>query len=133
MKKKQNQDAFAPKKTLKEELQEMTSTKAFRIGGYSAISIIIVVVIAVVLNLAVGKLPSTLTLLDTSSNQLSAISDQTKDTVSALEQDVTIYWIVQEGSEDPTLDLLLSRYTDLSDHVKVQTIDPVINPNFAAQ
>lgn len=130
---KKNQDAFAPKQTLKESFQELTSAKGVRLGGYSAISIIIVLVIAVVLNLAVGKLPSTLTQLDTSKDQLSAISAQTKETVANLNQDITLYWIVQEGSEDPTLELLVSRYTDLSDHIKLVKIDPVVSPNFASQ
>ncbi len=133
MKKKQNQDAFAPEKSFKETFKEMTSAKAFRLGGYSAVSIIVVLVIAVVLNLAVGKLPSSITKLDMSADKLTTISQQTKDKVSALEQDVTIYWIVQEGNEDPATEQLLSRYVDLSSHVKIQKKDPVVNPNFASQ
>ncbi len=133
MKKKQNENAFAPKKTFKERLHDATSAKAFRLGGYSAISIVVVIVIAVVLNLAVGKLPSTITKLDTTADKLTEISEQTEKLVAGLKDNVTFYWIVQDGGEDATIEQLLNRYKDLSSHVKVEKKDPVVNPNFASQ
>ncbi len=131
-KNKKVQNPFA-EKTLKERISEATSAKAFRLGGYSAVSVIIVVVIALIINLALGKLPSSITMLDLTTDQLSSISDQTKTVVSQLEKDVTVYWVVQDGSEDAYIEQLLSRYTDLSKHLKVEQRDPVVNPNFASQ
>ncbi len=131
-KNKKVQNPFA-EKSLKERFTEATSAKAFRLGGYSAVSIIIVVIIAVIINLALGELPSSLTKLDLSTDKLSTVSQQTKENVSALEKDVTVYWIVQEGSEDAYIEQLLDRYTDLSKHLKVEKRDPVVNPNFASQ
>ncbi len=129
---KKLQNPFA-EKSLKERFTEATSAKAFRLGGYSAVSIIIVVVIAVILNLAVGKLPSSVTHLDITKDKLSSVSAQTKELVSGLTQDVTVYWIAQDGSEDVYIEQLLNRYKDLSDHLKVEQKDPVVNPNFATQ
>jgi ABC-2 type transport system permease protein len=41
--------------------------------------------------------------------------------------------MVQAGSEDDKIEAFLSRYEALSSHIKVQTVDPVEFPNFAAQ
>lgn len=131
-KQKKNQNAFA-EKSFKERFTVATSAKAFRLGGYSAVSIIIVVVIAVIINLAFGKLPSTVSQLDMSTDKLSSISEETKTMVSALEDEVSVYWIVQDGSEDVYVEQLLNRYTDLSSNLKVEKKDPVVNPNFASQ
>lgn len=133
MKQKKDQDAFAPKMSLKERVQKSVSAKGFRLGGYSAVSIVIVLIVAVIINLAFGKLPSSATKLDLTADKLSSISEQTKTLVSALEQEVTVYWIVQDGSEDATIEQLLNRYTDLSSKCKVVKKDPVVNPNFASQ
>ena len=43
----------------------------------------------------------------------------TKVVVNALEQDVTMYWIVQSGKEDDIIENLLSKYETLSGHIKV--------------
>lgn len=130
---KQKKDAFASKKTFKERFTENTSAKAFRLGGYSAVSIVVVLVIAVVLNLALAKLPQSATRLDLSADKLAEISEQTKEVLFGLQQDVTVYWVVQDGQEDVTIERLLSHYTDGSRHVRMQKIDPVVNPNFAKQ
>ena len=53
--------------------------------------------------------------------------------VSALEDEVTVYWLVQSDTEDNTIGELLERYQDLSKKLKVEHVDPVVSPNFAQQ
>ncbi len=133
MKRQNEKNEFAPKKNFLAHVKEIFSGRAVRLGGYSAISILVVVVIAVVVNLCVGKLPSSVTTFDTSNDKLSSISEQTKEIVSGLTEPVSLYWIVQSGEENVVIEQLLARYADLSDKLTVEQIDPVVNPNFASQ
>lgn len=108
-------------------------SRAFRAGGYSLAAAAIVIAIAVALNLMVGTLPASWTKVDLTDTGLYSLSSQTDQLVSALEEDVTVYWIVQDGSQDSTLEQLLERYESLSKHLKVVEKDPVVYPNFAQQ
>ena len=108
-------------------------TRSFRAGGYSLAAAAVVIAIAVVVNLVVGALPADWTKTDLTSNGLYSLSSQTQQLVSALEEEVTVYWIVQSDTEDSTIGELLDRYQDLSKNLKVEARDPVVYPNFAQQ
>lgn len=109
------------------------SSKNIRKGSYSLGISVVVLAIAVVFNLVVGKLPSQYRNVDLSQTKLSTIGDTTKELVSNLDQDVTIYQIAESGSENETIQKLLERYEGLSSHVKVETMDPVLHPNFVSE
>jgi ABC-2 type transport system permease protein len=108
-------------------------TRAFRAGGYSVLAAALVIAIAVFANVLASALPSTWTQIDITSNQLFSISEQTELVVSGLSEDVNIYWVVQSGNEDSTLELLLERYASMSDHISLIKKDPDASPGFAAQ
>ena len=114
-------------------LKTWLKSRNFRAGGYSTAAIVIVIAIAVAVNLFAGALPSAYTHLDTTAGGLFTLSAQTQQLVSALDTDVTIYWMVQSGSEDDTLKELLDRYAGLSDYLTIEKKDPVVYPNFASQ
>ena len=111
-------------------LLHMAATRAFRVGGYSVAAAAIVVFLAVVANILVNALPASVTQLDTTAGTLYTLSQETEDILDGLEQDVTIYWIVQSGQEDETLGTLLDRYAARSNYVTLETIDPDVSPNF---
>lgn len=119
-------------KNAREKLRAAFKTKAWRAGSYSIFAAIIVIAIAVVINLVVNALPSSSTQLDMTEEQIYSISDQTKQILSALEEDVSVYWLVQSGNEDNTLEQVLAKYAEYS-HVTVTTVDPVVYPSFASQ
>ena len=50
-----------------------------------------------------------------------------------MQEDVTIYVIVNEDNQDTTLGQTLQRYDDLSDHITVEYVDPTVNPRFHTQ
>lgn len=108
-------------------------TRTFRAGGYSLAAAAVVIAIAVAVNLVVGALPADWTKTDLTSTGLYSLSSQTQQMVSALEDEVTVYWIVQSDTEDNTIGELLERYQDLSKNLKVERKDPVVYPNFAQQ
>ena len=85
---------------------------------------VIVLAILIAVNVFVSALPSSVTKYDISSSKLYSITSNTKVVVNALDQDVTIYWIVQSGEEDEVIENLLSKYDSLSDHVQVVKKNP---------
>ncbi len=109
------------------------STRNFHVGIYSVLATIGVIAIAVIINLLAAKLPSTMTQLDCTANQLYSVSQETKLMTEDLSQDVTIYLLAQSDNIDSTLEALLDRYRALSDHIQTDVIDPVANPTFAEQ
>ena len=104
-------------------LKAWLKSRSFRAGGYSTAAVVIVIAIAVAVNLFAGALPSAYTHLDTTASGLFTLSAQTQQLVSALDTDVTVYWIVQSGSEDDTIKELLDRYDGLSDHLTIEKKD----------
>ena len=107
-------------------------TNASHHGSYSAMLSCIVIALAIIINMAVSALPSSLINIDISGNQVYTLGDQTKEIVEKLEQDITIYTTFTDGQTDDTLLKLLDRYQELSDHIKVENVDPVANPTFAS-
>lgn len=107
-------------------------TLAFRSGsttlGLAALALIVVILF----NLLLGALPESLTHLDTTANSVYAFSQETYDLLAALEEDVSLYCVVANGSEDATIDELMARYAAKSEHIHVEYIDPVLYPNFTA-
>lgn len=95
------------------------SRQAFQGGTYSLMLTAAVLALLIVLNLLVSALPTNLTQYDISASKLYSVTSNTKVVVNALEQDVTIYWIVQSGEEDAVIENLLGKYESLSDHITV--------------
>lgn len=120
-------------KLLQKEEQPDRNRTAFRGGTYALSITAVVMAILVVLNVLVSALPSSLTKLDISATKLYSITSNTKVVVNALEEDVTIYWIVQSGEEDDVIENLLSKYESLSDHIKVVKKNPDVYPTFDEQ
>lgn len=111
----------------------VTGTRAFRVGGYSVLAAVIVLAIVIAVNVFAGALPEKVTQLDTTSNQLFSISEQTENLLARLDEDVTVYWIVQSGQEDSTLETLLDRYEAMSGHLHVEKKDPDVYPTLIRQ
>ena len=102
-------------------------------GTYRASMVVFACVAAVLMNLTAGKLPSQYLKYDVSDQKLFTTGDQTAEIVKGLDEDITLYLIAQQGSEDATLQELLDRYAGLSSRIKVETKDPVLYPNFVSQ
>ena len=108
-------------------------TIAFRGGGYSLVITAIMLALLIVVNIFASALPTSMTKYDISASKLYSITSNTKVVVNALEEDVTIYWIVQSGKEDEAIENLLSKYESLSDHIEIVKKNPDVFPTFAEQ
>ena len=111
----------------------MKNRNAFRGGSYALAISAVVLAILVVVNIFASALPPAATKYDISASKLYSITSNTKVVVNALEQDVTIYWVVQSGEENQVIENLLSKYDSLSDHITVVKKNPDVYPTFAEQ
>ena len=109
------------------------SVKSFSMGAYSTGMIAIMVAIVAVVNIVIGELPATWVTIDVTAEQLYSITNQTKDYLKTVDEEVNIYVIVAEDSCDTTLAQTLQHYDDASEYITVEYVDPNVNPRFHLQ
>lgn len=114
-------------------MKKNTKTLALQGGSYSLILTAVVLAVLIAVNIFASTLPASLTKLDISSSKLYSITSNTKVVVGNLQQDVTIYWVVQSDKEDSILENLLSKYDSLSGHIDVVKKNPDAFPTFTEQ
>lgn len=107
-------------------------SRAFRSGSYTLAAAALAVAAVCMINLFIGSLPENLTHLDTTSNSVYAFAPETLSLLDTLEEDITLYCVVQSGAEDPTVAEFLARYAAKSAHIQVNYIDPVLYPTFTS-
>ena len=106
------------------------SKKMIGTGAFSAGMIVIMCAICVVVNLVVTTLPAKYTSIDCSATKLYSLTNDTKDRVSKLDEDITIYVLNSKKSKDAKIDETINRYKDFSSHIKVKYVDPATSPKF---
>lgn len=106
------------------------SKKMIGTGAFSAGMIVVMCAICVVVNLVLTELPTKYTSIDCSATKLYSLTGDTKDRVSKLDEDITIYVLNSKKSKDAKIDETINRYKDLSSHIKVKYVDPATSPKF---
>lgn len=109
------------------------SLKHFSIGAYSGVSIAAAVAIVIAANMILSEMPGTWTKVDLTGQKIYSLTDATKEFLKTLDEDVSIYVMIDEDSKDPILAETLERYEDLSEHISVEYVDPTLNPRFHTQ
>ncbi|MCD8398350.1 MAG: GldG family protein [Lachnospiraceae bacterium] len=138
MSKKQNETQIEVQKDIKEENGKKFSLRPKNLrqlkhGSYSIALSVIVIVAVILINMIVAQIPSQYTQIDLSGLQLSVLTDTSKELVESLTEDITIYYILEDGNRDSYVSRLLERYEDLSSHITVVEKDPVLYPQFTSQ
>ena len=118
---------------MKKKQKTPSNQLAFKGGSYSLFVTAVVLAILIVVNIFASTLPTTLTKYDISSSKLYSITSNTKVVVNNLQQDITIYWVVQADMEDAIIENLLGKYESLSSHIEVVKKNPDVFPTFAEQ
>ena len=106
---------------------------AFRGGTYSLAVAAVVLAILIAVNVFVSALPAARTQYDMSATKLYSVTSNTKVVVNALEENVTLYWVVQSGEEDAVVENLLSKYESLLRSHPGGKENPDVYPTFAQQ
>ncbi len=117
---------------LKESMQKQFSKRSLKLGTLTILSAALVLAIAIVLNVIFSVLPVTYTEFDLTDRRLYTLTETTENIVKNLKADVSIYVICETGNEDSLLRDTLNRYRALSSHLKVEYVDPILNPGFVA-
>lgn len=109
------------------------SVRNMSMGAYSTGMIAVMIAIVVAVNFFVGEIPASWVSVDVTAEKLYSLTDQTKEYIKGIQEDVTIYVIAAEDSGDSTLAQTLQRYEDGSKHITVEYVDPNVNPRFFTQ
>lgn len=104
-------------------------SRKFKMGGYQTLIMVVVIVAIIILNLVVNKLNIQ---VDLSSDQKFTLTEQTKNYVKNLQDDITMYYMCEDGNQYEVIEKVLDQYKDFS-KIEVVDKDPVIYPNFAKE
>jgi len=106
------------------------NTKYLKTGGYSVIISVVAIAIVIIINLVVNRLPVSYTRFDTTSTDMYSLTDETKNVVKRVKDDIKIYYVAEHGKEDANIDNILNKYKDLNKKITLQQIDPAVNIAF---
>ncbi len=121
------------KKEKKPSGKNISSAMQLKNGSFSLAMTAIVLAIIVVINLIIGQLPTKLLNWDLSETGIFSVSDTSKELLSNLDKDVTIEVVAETGNIDSRIEKFISIYGDLSSHLKVSYVDPVLHPEILTQ
>ena len=82
------------------KLTSSANGKVFRSGLYSTAILAAAIVLAVLVNLLAGAIPSKYTEFDLSAAKMYTLGDSSRQLMQSLDQDVTVYYLCETGSED---------------------------------
>ncbi len=123
-------NASKEKGSLAAGIKASFTSKKFKGGAYSTIISVVVIAIVLLVNIFVTKLDLK---VDVSTESMYTMTNETKDYVKTIKDDITIYYLVKSGNEDETFTEIVNKYGELSDHISVVYKDPVQYPKFASQ
>lgn len=115
---------------MKNKIKQAFQSRKFKGGAYATLISIIVIIIVLLVNFIFSKLDIK---YDVSSEGLYTLSDTSKDYIEELEEEITIYYLVESGNEDLQITEIIEQYGDLSDNITIEYKDPVLYPQFAQQ
>ena len=110
--------------------QRLPVNKKLLKGALRSVMTIAVLAVLVGANLLLQKLDYS---TDLSSDSRFTLTDETIDLLQKTKDEITIYYMVQEGSETEYIDRVLSKYGKVSRNISVVQKDPVLYPGFAAK
>lgn len=106
------------------------SGKGIRLGAYSVAGILAMTGITLAVNISLNYVPDRYTSFDVTTNNLYTLIEDTKTFLQNLTDDVTIYVLVDESGKNEDLDKTLTRMEELSKHLEVVYVNPMVNPKF---
>lgn len=106
------------------------SGQGMKKGVYSVGMIAVMTALTIIVNAAAGRLPEKFLSIDVTTNKLYTLTNDTKELVSGISDDITIYVLVGEEYKDINLDKTLRKIEELSEHITVTYVDPAVNPHF---
>ncbi|MCH4193170.1 MAG: Gldg family protein [Butyrivibrio sp.] len=115
------------------------SRKNFSVGAYSGVMIIVMIGVVVFANLISAQIPESYRKIDVTSSGIYSISKESKDVAAGITDDITIYLMAQKDSDysnyqDATAIIkALNLYCAQNSKIKLEYVDPTVNPQFATK
>ena len=107
----------------------MFHTSGTKHGSYSVGMTVLVVAVINELNMVIGQIPEAYRNIDVSSTKIYDISDTSKDLLKGLDDKIDMKVLAVKDETDDRITTFISKYAALSDKIKVEWIDPVLNPS----
>lgn len=111
----------------------MKNNRIFKTGMFYLLLIVLSLTVAILANLVMAALPARITQRNMNEAGILELAPETDVFLSSMEQDATVYWIVQPGREDNYIQRLLDKCAEQTPRLTVECIDPVQQPRFASQ
>ena len=111
-------------------IKNLLKNPKLRYGGYASLITFAVIVAVIVLNLLLAQLELQVDLTD---NDVYTLSEQSREILDELDEDVTIYVLARRNEEPVQIMEALERYAQASPRVRIETVDADRNPGFVAQ
>lgn len=119
-------------KNQKGKFRSFLGKRKFRFGWYATLITVLVIAVVVVLNMALGAIEDKFALsIDMSPNSITALSDQTLETLGQVDEEVHIYTVYKNGTQTESriqLEAIINKYCAKNGNIKTENIDPVNNP-----
>jgi len=116
--------------TKKSGLKASFQTLNFRGGIYAVAVSAIAIILVIVINMVAGKLNINVDLTKTG---LYTLDEDTVEYVSAIEDEIKLYYFVQSGADAyPAIDNVLECFDGLGKNMEVIEVDPILHPNYAS-
>jgi ABC-2 type transport system permease protein len=106
------------------------SGRNFKSGVYVSIISAVVIALVLLINLIITEFDFK---IDLSREGIYTITDETKEYVSKMEDDVTIYYLIEAGQESPMFQKIAEKFDALSDRITMEQKDPIQYPTFASE
>lgn len=114
---------------------KLSDSRRFRMGSYQTVIMVIVLVVVVLANIVIARMDLK---KDMNSDYLYSLSEDTVNFTKTLKDDITVYYLVEDGHEAQTsaytkiinVENIINLYGKLP-HVKVEKKNPVLYPDFA--
>lgn len=122
-----------PKRRFPLSLPARPAAQVFRNGSLATLLTALALTATVLANLIARALPASVSQFDLSETGLYTLGEVSLEILEQLDQEVTIYYLVQTGAVDSNITALLDQYAGHSPHIQWQQKDPAIEPAFARQ
>lgn len=111
-------------------LKASFSGRKFKSGAYVSIVSAVVIALVLIINLIITEFDLR---IDLSSEGFYTLTDETKEYVKNIEDNITIYYLVEAGDELAMIHKIAQKFDSLSNHITLQQKDPIQYPSFVAE
>lgn len=104
--------------------------RKFKSGAYVSMISLIVIALTILINLIITEFDLK---IDLSTQGIYTLTKDTKEYVKKIEDDVTIYYLIEAGNESPMFLKIAQKFDSLSDRITLMQKDPIQYPTFAEE